>query len=311
MEDGLYAHMNTNKGTIKAQLTWAETPGTVANFIGLAEGKIENNQKSLGTPYYDGLKFHRVINDFMIQGGCPKGSGIGGPGYQFDDEFHPQLKHDRAGVLSMANAGPGTNGSQFFVTHGPTPWLDGKHTVFGFVVEGQDVVDAISQNDIIESLAIERVGKTAENFDPVAAFETFQKNKKEREAAAMKVQDDTLNAHVANMEKTSTGLFYSIDKQGTGSKATKGQTVSVHYTGKLLDGTVFDSSYRRNEPISFKLGQNQVIAGWEEGISLLSQGAKAKLVIPSHLGYGASGAGGVIPPNATLVFELELVTIIQ
>ena len=170
MEDGLYAHMNTNKGTIKAQLTWAETPGTVANFIGLAEGKIENNQKSLGTPYYDGLKFHRVINDFMIQGGCPKGSGMGGPGYQFDDEFHPQLKHDRAGVLSMANAGPGTNGSQFFVTHGPTPWLDGKHTVFGFVVEGQDVVDAISQNDIIESLAIERVGKTAENFDPVAAL---------------------------------------------------------------------------------------------------------------------------------------------
>jgi peptidylprolyl isomerase len=247
----------------------------------------------------------------MIQGGCPKGSGMGGPGYQFDDEFHPQLKHDRAGVLSMANAGPGTNGSQFFVTHGPTPWLDGKHTVFGFVVEGQDVVDAISQNDIIESLAIERVGKTAENFDPVAAFETFQKSKKEREAAAMKAQEDMLNAHVANMEKTSTGLFYSIDKQGTGSKATKGQTVSVHYTGKLLDGTVFDSSYRRNEPISFKLGQNQVIAGWEEGISLLSQGAKAKLVIPSHLGYGASGAGGVIPPNATLVFELELVTIIQ
>lgn len=309
MENGLYAHINTKKGTIKVQLTWGETPGTVANFIGLAEGKIENNQKPLGKPYYDGLKFHRVINDFMIQGGCPKGSGVGGPGYQFDDEFHPQLKHDRAGALSMANSGPGTNGSQFFVTHGPTPWLDGKHTVFGFVLEGQEVVDAISQNDIIESLEIKRVGKAAEDFDPVAAFETFQKSKKEREAAAINAQEDMLNEHITNMEKTSSGLFYSIDRKGTGSKASKGHTVSVHYTGKLIDGTVFDSSYRRNEPISFKLGNNEVILGWEEGISLLSKGAKAKLVIPSHLGYGANGAGGVIPPNATLVFELELLSI--
>lgn len=309
MENGLFAKINTNKGTIVLQLTFDKTPGTVANFVGLAEGKIENQEKPLGTPYYDGLKFHRVISDFMIQGGCPKGTGVGGPGYQFDDEFHPELKHDRPGVLSMANAGPGTNGSQFFVTHGATPWLDGKHTVFGFVVEGQDVVDQIAQNDKIESLEIERIGDAAEAFDALAAFDTLQNGKKEREAVAAKAQEEALKSHIDGLDQTASGLYYKIEKQGNGPKATSGQNVRVHYTGKLLDGTVFDSSYRRNDTISFTLGQNQVIPGWEEGISLLSQGAKAKLVIPSSLAYGASGAGGVIPPHATLIFEIELVGI--
>ncbi len=309
MDNGLFAKIITSKGSIIIQLTFDKTPGTVANFVGLAEGKIENDVKPSGTPYYDGLNFHRVINDFMIQGGCPQGTGVGGPGYQFDDEIHPELKHDRAGVLSMANAGPGTNGSQFFVTHVPTPWLDGKHTVFGYVVEGQDVVDQIAQNDSIDSLTIERKGKEAEAFDAVAAFAAFQKGKLEREAAAAKAQEDALKEHISGCEKTASGLYYNIEKEGTGPKAAKGQTVSVHYTGKLLDGTVFDSSYRRNEPIRFTLGQNQVIPGWEEGIGLLSQGAKGKLVIPSELAYGAAGAGGVIPPNATLLFEIELVAV--
>ena len=156
MQDGLYAKIRTSKGDILVKLEDEKTPVTVANFVGLAEGSIKNTAKKEGEPYYDGLKFHRVINDFMIQGGDPKGTGAGGPGYHFDDEFHPSLRHDGPGVLSMANAGPGTNGSQFFITHVATPWLDDKHTVFGRVVEGQNVVDSIAQGDEIKSVEIIR-----------------------------------------------------------------------------------------------------------------------------------------------------------
>ena len=148
MHNGIFAILRTSKGVIKIKLTYEKTPGTVGNFIGLVEGALKNDVNDTGTPYYDGLKFHRVIPDFMIQGGCPQGNGVGGPGYNFDDEFLPELKHDRPGTLSMANAGPGTNGSQFFITHIETPWLDGKHTVFGYVVEGQEVINDIVQNDI-------------------------------------------------------------------------------------------------------------------------------------------------------------------
>ncbi|MEL0307934.1 MAG: peptidylprolyl isomerase, partial [Flavobacteriaceae bacterium] len=174
MQEGIYARFTTSKGQILVQLTHDKTPGTVGNFVALAEGNLENSAKPQGTPYYDGLKFHRVIADFMIQGGCPLGTGTGDPGYKFDDEFVSELKHDVPGVLSMANAGPGTNGSQFFITHTATPWLDGKHTVFGKVVEGQEVVDAIAQDDVIETLAIERVGDAAQNWNAVEAFRVFE-----------------------------------------------------------------------------------------------------------------------------------------
>jgi peptidyl-prolyl cis-trans isomerase A (cyclophilin A) len=177
MENGIYAHFNTSKGKIIVKLTHDKTPGTVGNFIGLAEGKIENTAKDLGTPYYNDLQFHRVIENFMVQGGDPKGNGTGGPGYQFDDEIHPELKHDRAGVLSMANAGPGTNGSQFFITHGPTGWLDGKHTVFGYVLEGQDVVDSIEMKDALNSVEIQYVGDEAKAFDALKSFENFKDSK--------------------------------------------------------------------------------------------------------------------------------------
>lgn len=138
------ATIQTNKGSIELDLHADKTPMTVANFVNLAQ-----------RGYYDGVTFHRVIANFMIQGGDPTGTGAGGPGYQFEDEFDPTLRHDGPGVLSMANAGPGTNGSQFFITHGPTPHLDNNHSVFGRVTSGQDVVDSIAQGDSIESIAIE------------------------------------------------------------------------------------------------------------------------------------------------------------
>lgn len=309
MNNGIYAKFNTTKGNIIVNLEFEKTPGTVGNFIALAEGNLENAIKPQGTPYYDGLKFHRVIADFMIQGGCPQGTGTGNPGYKFDDEFHPELKHDTPGKLAMANSGPATNGSQFYITHVPTPWLDNKHTVFGSVVEGQDIVDTIAQDDIMESIEIIRVGTDAENFNAVEAFRTFEGAREKREAEEKARQKEMLDKIAAGYDETPSGLRYKILQNGDGKKATKGAMVSVHYKGQLLDGTVFDSSYKRKQPIDFAIGIGQVIAGWDEGIQLLKVGDKARLVIPSNLGYGATGAGGVIPPNATLIFDVELMDV--
>lgn len=309
MENGIYAKFNTAKGAILVKLTHDLTPGTVGNFVGLAEGNLENDAKPQGKPYYDGLKFHRVIADFMIQGGCPQGKGTGGPGYQFDDEFHPSLRHDTPGVLSMANAGPGSNGSQFFITHVATPWLDDKHTVFGKVVEGQDVVDAIQGNDALESVEIIRVGEEAVKWNSIEAFRTFEGSREKRLAEAKKQAEEAMEKLAAGFDKTESGLRYKIIQKGNGKQAAKGKTVSVHYKGALENGTEFDSSYKRKQPIDFPLGMGHVIEGWDEGIALLQVGDKARFVIPSHLGYGSRGAGGVIPPDATLIFDVELVDV--
>lgn len=306
MQDGIYAKFNTKKGEILVKLTHDKTPGTVGNFVALAEGNLENKVQPQGKPYYNGLKFHRVIPDFMIQGGCPLGTGSGDGGYKFDDEFHVDLKHSGPGILSMANAGPGTNGTQFFITHVATPWLDNKHTVFGHVISGQDVVDAIAQGDVIESLEIVRIGDAAEKWNAVEAFRTFEGSREKRLAEEKKLQAAELDKVAAGFEETTSGLRYKLIQKGKGVQAEKGKTVSVHYEGSLMNGQVFDSSYKRNEPINFKLGVGQVIQGWDEGISLLSVGDKARFVIPSNLGYGSAGAGGVIPPNAILVFDVEL-----
>jgi peptidyl-prolyl cis-trans isomerase A (cyclophilin A) len=168
--DGIYAKIKTNKGMITIKLEYEKAPMTVANFVGLAEGKVKNTAKAEGLPYFDGIVFHRVIPDFMIQGGDPTATGSGGPGYAFADEIHPDLKHTRPGTMSMANAGPATNGSQFFITHKETPWLDGKHAVFGYVTEGQDVVNAIVMGDKMEQVTIERVGKAAKAWDAMAVL---------------------------------------------------------------------------------------------------------------------------------------------
>ena len=309
MKDGLYAKFNTSKGEVLVNLEFIKVPGTVGNFVALAQGNLENSAKNQGEPYYNGLKFHRVIPDFMVQGGCPLGTGTGNPGYQFDDEFNADLKHDVPGILSMANSGPGTNGSQFFITHVPTPWLDGKHTVFGNVVDGQSVINNITQGDSIESVEIISVGNAAEEFQAVEAFRIFEGSREKRLAEEKASAEAELDILAKGFDKTSSGLRYQILQKGNGIQATKGVTVSVHYKGQLTDGTVFDSSYKRKEPIEFKLGMGQVIAGWDEGISLLRVGDKARFVIPSNLGYGNRGAGGAIPPNANLIFDVELVDI--
>ena len=309
MENGIYAKIGTSKGAITIKLEHEKTPMTVANFVGLAEGTLENNVTERGTPYYNGLTFHRVIADFMIQGGDPTATGAGGPGYQFEDEIHPELKHNRPGTLSMANAGPATNGSQFFITHGPTDWLDGKHTVFGYVVEGQDVVDEVAQGDTMDTVEIVRIGADAEAWDASSVFITARSAAEEAARAAQEAADAAIADLKAGAEKTPSGLMYIMHEEGNGPKPTAGQNVKVHYELKLADGVVVDSSYSRGTPLDIPIGVGRVIPGWDEGIQLLNEGSKATLIVPSELGYGPSGAGGVIPPNATLIFKVELVQV--
>jgi peptidyl-prolyl cis-trans isomerase A (cyclophilin A) len=308
--DGLYAKFETNKGNIYTVLEMKKTPMTVGNFVGLAEGKIKNTSKAEGVPYYDGLLFHRVIPNFMIQGGCPQGTGAGDPGYKFPDEFDTSLVHKGPGVLSMANAGPGTNGSQFFITHVATPWLDQHHTVFGHVLQGQDVVNAIAQGDSIRHLTILRKGKEAEAFDGAKTFETEKtnysakleaKNKAEKEA-----MEKVLKEKYGNTQTTASGLRYIVQKEGSGTPPNAGSTVTVHYVGTFLDGSKFDSSVDRGQPATFPL--NRVITGWTEGLQLVKPGGKITLVIPPNLAYGEAGRPG-IPPNSWLAFDIELISV--
>lgn len=313
LKDGMYAEFNTSKGVITCSLEFEKTPLTVANFVGLAEGTKElgGGAGKDGAKFYDGLTFHRVIPDFMVQGGCPLGTGTGGPGYTFPDEIDPSLTHAGPGVLSMANAGPGTNGSQFFITHVATPWLDGKHTVFGHVVEGQDIVDKVEGEDKIEAISIVRVGSEAEAFKAdQATFDKLLSTMEERkEATAVKEQEVAINQikeQWPDAITTPSGLKYVVVEEGTGDTPNTGDTVTVHYTGKLLDGKKFDSSYDRGQPIDFPVGNGQVIPGWDEALLGMKKGEKRVLIIPSDLGYGPQGRGP-IPPNATMVFDVELV----
>ena len=311
LSDGLYADIETSKGNIILQLYFEQVPTTVSNFVALAEGNhpVVDEQLS-GKPYYDGLKFHRVLENFMIQGGDPTGTGSGGPGYQFDDEFSSDLKHDGPGVLSMANAGPGTNGSQFFITHVETPWLDGKHSVFGKVSSGQDIVDSVEQEDIIKKIKIIRIGESAKKFDAPSIFESYIANKGDADAAKAEAEQDKIKDITKGMSKTESGIYYNISTKGKGNNAKPNDLLSVHYSLQLIDGTEIDSSFTRGAPIEFTCGVGQVIKGWDEAMELLNKGSKARLVIPSELGYGSMGAGnGVIPPNATLIFDVELVDI--
>jgi len=329
LPDGLYADIETNKGHIIVELDYKKAPVTVANFVTLAEGKNEFVTKDYlkGKPFYNGLKFHRVIEDFMIQTGDPEGTGSGDTGYKFKDEF-TDLKFDKAGVLAMANNGPGTNSSQFFITHVETPWLNGKHTIFGHVVEkGQEVVNQVKQDDTIVSVTIIRNGEAAKKFDAVKVFNDYFSDiakEKSKFAGVQKAKIDYYAAQKAKATKTSTGLEYVITEKGAGKKPAIGTQLYIHYAGFLEDGTLFDTSIedvaktfgkfdparaeaKAYSPIPFQAGKKDgMIPGFIEGIEKLSFGDKAVLFIPSHLAYGAAGAGGVIPPNANIIFEVQL-----
>jgi peptidylprolyl isomerase len=305
--NGLFAQIATNQGDIVARLEYQKAPLTVCNFAALAEGKMSASKEK---PFYDGLTFHRVIAGFMIQGGDPLGNGTGGPGYRFPDEIDPSLKHDGPGVLSMANAGPGTNGSQFFITHVETPWLDGKHTVFGRVVRGQEVVDAIKQGDTITKITVIRNGAEANAFKTdQAAFDALLREKNAEARAQREKTLAEIAAKYPDLTPAPSGLRYTILKAGNGEKPPAGAAVAVRYKGMFLSGEVFDSSDLHGGPMELQAGVQQVIPGWDETLLDMRQGERRLVVIPPELAYGDRGAGNVIPPNTFLVFEMELIQI--
>ncbi len=344
LPDGLYAEIETNKGNILIELDYKKAPVTVANFITLAEGENEFiiNDTLKGRPFFNGLKFHRVIKDFMAQTGDPLGTGSGDTGYKFKDEFS-DLKFDKGGVIGMANNGPGTNSSQFFITHLATPWLDGLHTIFGHVVDyNLEIVNKIEQDDFIKSVTIIRNGEDAKKFKAEKIFHDYFKieseiqrqkvaaeetAKREYETKYKEVCSQKTASFIdlkAKSTKTATGLQYVITQKGNGKKPEKGTTVYIHYAGFLENGTLFDSSIEevsktfgkfdparaaanQYQPIPFQIGKRDgLIPGFIEGIGKMSIGDKATVFIPSHLAYGPAGAGNVIPPNTNIIFEMEL-----
>lgn len=356
LNDGIYANVQTNKGDVLIELYYKATPITVGNFVSLAEGTNLKTETKKGEPYFDGIIFHRVIADFMVQCGDPQGTGMGGPGYSFPDEFVDTLRHTGPGILSMANSGPNTNGSQFFITDKATPHLDGRHTVFGKVVSGLNIVadiarvpknsrDKPNEDVVITKMTILRVGKDAKNFDAYKAFEDgINALEAEREAklAARSAEADfflsryswvaqggavdtevytpLMDEWEANMEITPSGLGYIVLEEGTGDVPTEGQQIDIDYVGYTADGKIFDTSYgtiarvagtydarRPEQAFSIQAGpRSRVIKGWQEASVLFKKGSKVKLIIPPALAYGERGAGGVIPPNATLVFDIYI-----
>ena len=335
LNKGLYANIETNKGEIMLQLELEKTPITVANFVSLAEGNNPKVAKEFsGKKYYDGIIFHRVIKDFMIQGGDPTATGSGGPGYQFIDEF-TDLTHSGPGILSMANSGPETNGSQFFITHKETPWLNGKHTIFGKVVQGQAVVDSIAQNDTIIKVFIIRKGSDAKRFDAPEVFSNYfeeniiaDREKTEKQAAIMKANQEKFNALKAKAETTPSGLQYIITEKGKGSRVTTTNKVTAHYAVYFSDGILLETSkletaeaLDRVDPNRKDAGAYQpikadvspdaaMIEGFKEGLRLLNVGDKATLFLPYQLAYGENG-NQAIPPRSALIFEVEIVALIE
>lgn len=308
-KDGVFAIMKTSKGSIVLELFYKKTPLTVTNFVGLAEGTLN---AANGKPFYDGLKFHRVISDFMIQGGDPKGNGTGGPGYKFADEFVDELIFDKPGLLAMANSGPATNGSQFFITHVPTDWLNHKHTIFGKVVneDSQKVVNAVEQNDEIISVKIVRQGAEAQSFTATQA--DFDKLSKEVEKANKEAAAKKMAAFVEGCEKTVDGIYFKILKEGSGNPIGKGKNVTVEYQGYLQDGSIFDASKgfhpQGHEGLEFRVGAGQMIPGFDIMVQEMKIGEVRKMVIPPELAYGSRGVPQAgIPGGAYIAFDVELV----
>jgi peptidylprolyl isomerase len=309
--DGLFARITTNRGDIVIRLEYQKAPLTVCNFVALAEGKMSTTGNR---PFYNGLTFHRVEPNFVIQGGDPLGNGRGGPGYQFPNEIDPTLRHDGPGVVAMANAGPDTNGSQFYITQREASHLDGGYSIFGRVVEGQNVVNAIRVGDRIERITIIRNGAAAQAFRAdQAAFDALLRNinaARDAESQAMR------NADIAEIQRrypnaviTPSGLRYIIQQQGSGAKPSVGRTVRINYRGTLLSGRVFDNSDLRG-PLEFQVGTGRVIQGMDQAVMDMTVGEKRIVIIPPELAYGNVEMGnGIIPANSFLVFEIELLSI--
>jgi len=310
--DGLYAVMTTSKGVVIMELLPDSAPLTVQSFVGLAEGLFLPD----GKPYFDGIVFHRVEPGFVVQGGDPTGTGTGGPGYQFPNEIDPALKYSAAGVVGMANAGPDTNGSQFFITLGAADFLNGGYSIFGRVVSGMQVVTSIVKGDTIVSMRIVRKGAKASTFKPNrtafdAAVAAAKTTSAERAAAssraAIEPQMATIQARWTGLVAGKNGLMYRVLKPGNGTKPAAKSTVKVLYTLTNADGTVLDSTASRgNTPFSFVVGNGQVIPGFDLSVLDMSYGEKRVVVVPPELGYGTKGVRGAIPANAVLVFEIEL-----
>jgi len=339
--DGVFANIQTNKGDIIVKLEYEKTPVTVANFVSLADGSNTFvGEQFKGKKFYDGLTFHRVMKDFMIQGGDHLGNGTGNPGYRFKDEIHDSLNHNKKGMLSMANGGPGTNGSQFFITHVPFPSLDGRHSVFGEVVQGFEVVDTIANvpvtpgsNKPVDSVMMKTVviiknGHEAKGFDANKVMSDYFAEEQARIEAFNKMKADlsaTFLAEKAQATELPSGLKILKIREGTGKKPILDQMVMVSYAGYLMSGSLFDSNYeevakkfnvydqRRKlgggynpTPMAYS-PEAQLIHGFREGLLSMKVGDKIRVFIPSHLGYGERGGGrGTIPPNADLVFDLEI-----
>ena len=342
LKNGLYADIQTDKGNILLQLEYEHTPITVANFVSLAEGSnLYVKEQYRKKPYYNGLTFHRVVKNYIIQGGDPLGNGRGGPGYSFEDEFPVDdnaqllLKHDKAGILSMANGGPETNGSQFFITHKEAPHLNGKHTVFGHVVQGQEVVDSITKGDVMNAVEIIRVGKEAKKFKAAKIFNEYFKRLEEiaktKIEALQKAKDAFLkrkNENEAKAEILPSGLKIYFEKRGSGIQPKIGSKVYVYSAGHFVTGDLFYSNNKetamlfnkydkkqddagRYKPVSVDYTKDsRLIAGFREGLLLMKVGDKVMLFIPSHLAYGSQGYGP-IPPNSDLIFELEIVDAVK
>lgn len=343
LEDGLYAVMNTSKGEMVLELHAEEAPITVANFVSLSEGNSKQVSDAYANkPYYNNTVFHRVIKDFMIQGGDPTGTGQGGPGYRFKDEFNEGLTHSSKGILSMANSGPYTNGSQFFITHKETPWLDQRHTIFGRLVKGESVLDSIANTAtdptdkpldsiLLKSVTIVRVGSEAKKFNANEIIEEyFFGIEAERESYSKFREERALTfTYTFNSEEVTTtdsGLQFTVLQAATGDKPTMGTEVGLNYAGWLSDGQLFDTNIatiaekdqnfeqinamHRGQfmPLMMTVEPDApMIPGFKEAVLDMSFGEKRLVRIPSNLAYGSQGAGGVIPPDADLIFQLELI----
>jgi peptidyl-prolyl cis-trans isomerase A (cyclophilin A) len=350
VEDGIYAEIQTNKGIMFAQLYYEEAPISSANFIALAEGKHPLVNDSLkGKPFYDGLIFHRVMKDFMIQGGDITGTGSGDIGYKFDQEVTDTLKHDSKGILSMANSGPNTNGSQFFIMHKENPSLDMRYNVFGKVVKGIEVVDSIAMTPVdgqspvdsmvMQKISIIRKGKEAKKWDAVKTFEeaiTAAEAKKEeaaklaaeRKAAAPAARtaksEDLITLKAKATKLPNSNVMVYIKTEGTGLKPAEGVSIMMDYSGFFMDGTLFDSSIleiaqqfdninaRKEQmgayapmPVQYSSSVGMV-QGFKDAMLSMNYGDEIVAFIPSDLAYGERGAGGVIPPNTDLVFEMKI-----